>query len=56
MAQEITLRDELETGRLDLAAEHALFDAMERLADRAPSPGRAEWSAITSVPPGLSAA
>src|SRR5262245_817562 len=34
VAQEITLRDELETGRLDLAAEHALFDAMERLSDR----------------------
>src|SRR5262249_60306861 len=34
VAQEITLRNELETGRLDLAAEHAFFDAMECLSNR----------------------
>src|ERR1700737_1159227 len=32
MAPEIALRDELEPGRLDLAAQRALLDAMERLA------------------------
>src|SRR5262249_49961500 len=32
-AQEIALGDELEAGRLDLAPEHAFFDAVERLSD-----------------------
>src|SRR5262245_35812024 len=34
VAQELALGDEPEARRLDLAAEHAFFDAMERLSDR----------------------
>src|ERR1700730_2419646 len=34
VAQEIALGDEPEAGRLDLAAQHRLFDAMERLSHR----------------------
>src|SRR5262249_8159758 len=34
VAQEITLGNELETDRLDLAAEHALFGCVEPLCDR----------------------
>src|SRR6516225_519741 len=34
VAQEIALGDEPEAGRLDLAAEHGFFDAMERLSYR----------------------
>src|SRR6516162_688098 len=34
VAQEIALGDEAEADRLDLAAEHGFFDAMERLSHR----------------------
>ena len=34
IAQEIGLGDQLEAGRLDLLAQRAFLDAMQRLADR----------------------
>ena len=33
MAPEISFGDELEASRFDFAAQHALFDTVERLAD-----------------------
>src|SRR5205823_529092 len=39
VAQEIAFGDELEAGRLDLAAQHRLFDAMERLSHRGAAAG-----------------
>ena len=49
VAPEIAFGDEFESGGLDFAAQRAFLDAVEAL-------GFAEWSAITSIPPGLSAA